>query len=96
MLDRQSGELVPCTAATCPYATEEAPTSSGTQPKQGGLQLRVNRAPYLPAPVMAASIYLRSSVQLQRRMFAYFSTLASDEFSWQSVLDPSSELGPFK
>ncbi|GFR45316.1 hypothetical protein Agub_g6682, partial [Astrephomene gubernaculifera] len=89
VLDRTTGQLVPCTASICPFARTE-------QDARTGQAVLVNRAPHFGFGSFSGAARRSADAGYQQAVYRFFANLASRDLSWTFVLDPSSPVGPFR
>ncbi|KAL6760532.1 hypothetical protein V8C86DRAFT_1096930 [Haematococcus lacustris] len=86
--DRVAGRLVPCSAQLCPFATPQ-------QLLNGSVRL-VNYAPWKGTVGYSGSVAGAISPEYQQAAFNYLELATATNFSWQTVLDPTSIWAPLR
>ncbi|KAJ9512484.1 hypothetical protein QJQ45_018777 [Haematococcus lacustris] len=86
--DRVAGCLVPCSAQLCPFATPQ-------QLLNGSVRL-VNYAPWKGTVGYSGSVAGAISPEYQQAAFNYLELATATNFSWQTVLDPTSIWAPLR
>ncbi|MEW5311588.1 MAG: hypothetical protein WDW38_003291 [Sanguina aurantia] len=91
ILNRATGLLTLCTPKLCPLATPNPNVLD-----RNGMPMLVNFAPYIAIEAVSVGISSLSSYQTQQNMLMVLSVLGNSYISWQLLVNPYTELGPYR
>ncbi|KXZ55648.1 hypothetical protein GPECTOR_2g1198 [Gonium pectorale] len=89
VLNRTTGQLVPCTNQTCKHAKWELDPFTGQH-------VLINRAPHFGFGGFAGSVRKAADPGYQRAVYRYFANLAGVQLSFQMMITFGTLIGPFR